>query len=332
MSSAGNRNVRSKSAISKPTRGKKVPYRRYRKTGLSAQKRMDNKQTAAINKLTDDVYHLKMSKFGNTQQNYHSVAEQLKPTGTSPICFDMNDYSCERGEVQGGLIYQHIPGALDVSSVSHWIRNTEGNNYYWQNQNEDQPDGGSYLAMDHTYFFSLRGNRALSDTRVRIDIIQQKKTTFFPGEGVGTQNNDLVLPFTLGSFKHLCDPYQNRVNPYYFKKILTKVVYINSSKQDPHVKGTTGNRMRFSITMKPNRLMVQNETNPQVGGGVVQFDSGGQGEQSEYNLGNWGPLNVPSTQCLWCLISTDDAQGGNEVIVELSRRVRWKDSLGSALV
>ena len=332
MSSSGNQNVRTKSAISKPRKGKTLAYSKYKKTGKAAQKRVDNKQTAQINKLTDQVYQLQMSKFGNTQQNYHSVAEQLKPTATSPICFDMNDYTCERGEVLGGNIYQHIPGALDVSSVSHWIRNANGNNFYWNNQNEDQPDGGSYLAMDHTYFFSLRGNRALSDTRVRIDIIQQKSQTFFPGTGTGLNNDDLVLPFTLGSFKHLCDPYQNRVNPTYFKKVMTKIVYINSSKQDPHVKGTTGNRMRFSITLRPNRVMVQNETNPQVGGGVVAFDSGGTGEQEEYRLGNFGPLNVPATQCLWCIISTDDAQGGNEVICEISRRVRWKDSLGSAAV
>ena len=329
MSSSGNSNVRTKVSNYKPRKGKTLSYRRYKKSGMSGQKRVDNKQTAQINKLTDQVYQLQMSKFGNTQQNYHSVAEQLKPTGTGPICFDMNDYTCERGQVLGGNIYQHIPGVIDVSSVSHWIRNTQGQNYYWQNQNEDQPDGGSYLAMDATYFFSLRGNRSLSDTRVRVDVIAQKSETAFPA-GVGINQESLSLPDTLGEFKHLCDPFQNRINPTYFTKVLTKIVYINSSKTDPHVKGTTGNRMRFSVTVRPNRVMIQNETNPQVGGGIVAFDSGGTGEQQEYDRGNFGPLNVPVTQPLWCILSTDDPAGGNEVICEISRRIRWKDALGSA--
>lgn len=332
MSSSGNKNVRTKVSNYKPRRGKGLKYRRYKKTGISAQKRVDNKQIAAINTLTKKVYNLEMSKFGDTQQNYHALAEQLKPAGTKPICFDMNDFTCERGAVQGGRVYQHDPAAVppeEPVEVTHWIRNAQGNNFYWQNQNEDQPDGGSYLALDATYFFSIRGNRSLSDTRIRIDLIVQKEDVAFPSFATaGTQS--LALPDTLIHMKHLTDPYQNRINPTYFKKIMTKIVYINSSKTNSYVKGTTGNRMRFSVNVRPNRVMIQNETNPQVGGGIVAFDSGGTGEQSEYDRGNFGPLNVPTTQPLWCIISTDDASGGDEVIVEVSRRIRWKDSLGSA--
>lgn len=328
MSSSGNRNVRTKVSNAKPRRGKMLGYRRYKKSGISAQKRVDNQQTAVINKLTKDVYGLKMSKFGEVQQNYHHLAEQIKPSGTKPLCFDMNDYTCERGAVLGGITYQHNPGSVQPDEVTHWARPASADNYYWQNQNEDQPDGGSYLAMDATYFFSVKGNRSLSDTRIRIDIIAQKPGVTFPSELLGTVPRN--LPDTLDSFKHLTDPYQNRINPTYFRKIMTKIVYINSSKTNSYVKGTTGNRMRFSINVRPNRVMVQNETNPQVGGGVVAFDSGATGEQQEYERGNFGPLNVPVTQPLWCIISSDDALGGDEVLVEVSRRIRWRDALGSA--
>lgn len=330
MSSSGNRNVRTKASNYKPRRGKGVAFRKYKKSGGEAQKRVDNQQTAQINKLTKQVYGLQMSKFGKTQQNYHALAEQLKPTATKPCCFDMNDFTCERGVVLGGRVYQHDATLPDpTNEVTHWIRNASGENYYWSNQNEDQPDGGGYLNMDATYFFSLRGDRALSDTRIRIDLIVQKPNTSFPSFATaGTQS--LALPDTLGYMKHLCDPYQNRINPSHFRKIMTKVVYINSSKLNPNVKGTTGNRMRFSINIKANRIMIQNETNPQVGGGIVAFDNGTTGEQIEYDRGNFGPLNVPITQPLWCIISTDDPSGGDELIVEVSRRIRWKDTLGSS--
>ena len=332
MSSAGNKNVRTKVSNYKPRRGKSLAFRKYKRTGVSGQKRVDNKQTAQINKLTKQVYNLQMSKFGNVQQNYHALAEQLKPAATKPICFDMNDYTCERGVVIGGLVYQHDPANVPPSEpveVTHWIRNDNGQNFYWQNQNEDQPDAGSYLAMDATYFFSIQGNRSLSDTRIRLDLIVQKEDVSFPSFATAATQS-LALPDTLQYMKHLCDPYQNRINPTYFRKIMTKIVYINSSKTNAHVKGTTGNRMRFSVNVKPNRVMIQNETNPQTGGGVVAFDSGGTGEQQEYERGNFGPLNVPTTQPLWCIISTDDPNGGDEVIVEVSRRVRWRDALGSA--
>jgi len=328
MSSSGNQNVRTKVHNYKPRKGKQVAYRKYKKTGVSAQKRADNEQTSQINKLTKQVYNLQMAKFGNTQQNYHALAEQIKPAGTKPLCFDMNDYTCERGANTGGLVYQHNAAAIP-EEVTHWVRREEADNFYWNNQNDDQPDGGAYLAMDATYFFSIRGNRSLSDTRIRFDIITQKEgVTFNPFPTLANQS--LTLPDTLGMFKHLTDPYQNRINPTYFKKIATKIVYINSSKTNTHVKGTTGNRMRFSFTIRPNRVMVQNETNPIAGGVIVAPEDGGApAEQPEYDRGNFGPLNVPTTQPLWCLISTDDADGGEEVIVEVSRRIRWKDSLGS---
>lgn len=332
MSSRGNLNVRSKESNSKPKKGKKLPFSKYKKTGVSAQKRVDNAQTAKINTLTKQVYNLQMSKFGSVQQNYHQLAEVLKPTDQNPLCFDMNDFTCERGVVVGGLTYQHVAGAPDDPvAVTHWQRPTTADNYYWQNQNEDQPDGGSYLAMDSTYFFSVSGNRALSDTRIRFDIIVQKPGTTLADSGV-TPFDSLVLPDTLSQMKHLTDPYQNRINPTYFKKIKTKIVYINSTKNNQYVKGTTGNRMRFSLTFRQNRVMIQNETNPQVGGGVVAYDSGGTGEQIEYAQGNFGPLNVPSTQPMWCIISSDDPAGGDEVLIEVSRRIRWRDALGSAAI
>lgn len=320
-----------------PKRGKKLRFQRYKKTGMSAAKRVDNKQTAAINSLTKQVYNLQMSKYGKVQQNYHNMVETLVPSGTQPICFDMTDFTCERIALQqaGGSVFQWGSPNPGINEVTHWQRNNIAlNNFYWENQNQDAPDTGSYLAMDATYFFEIKGNRNLTDTRIRIDIIAQKPGAVLP-IAAGGATTDLVLPETLGYFKHLTRPYLNRINPSYFKKYMTKIVYINSAKTDANVKGTTGNNMRFSLRIKPNKLCVQNETNPTIGGAIFQPDDPADppAVEPEYQYGNFGPLNVPAEQPLWCLISTDDPAGGSQSVeVLVSRRVRWRDSVGSSAI
>lgn len=320
-----------------PKKAKSLRFQKYKKTGISAAKRVDNKQTAAINSLSKQVYSLQMSKYGKVQQNYHNMVEVIKPSGTQPLCFDMTDFTCERAGLgtAGGVVYQYNSPSVD--QITHWHRNNVAlSNFYWENQNQDAPDTGSYLAMDATYFFEIRGNRSLTDTRIRIDIVAQKPGAILPDGGLQLPVSDLVLPNTLGYFKHLTRPYLNRINPSFFKKYLTKIVYINSAKTDPNVKGTTGNNMRFSLRIKPNKLCIQNETNPIIIGGVFQDQedpSALPAVQEEYAQGNFGPLNVPIEQPLWCLISSDDPAGGpSDVEVLVSRRIRWRDSVGSAAI
>lgn len=336
-SSTGNNNNVRRSHRAVPKKGKKLQYQRYKKTGLSAAKRVDNKQTSVINKLSKQVYSLQMSKYGKVQQNYHNMVEVIKPTGTQPICFDMTDFTCERLGINhsGGSIYQWGQPQQGVNEITNWQRNSVAlNNYYWENQNQDAPDTGSYLAMDATYFFEIKGNRNLTDCRIRIDIIAQKPGAVLP-IAPGGATNDLVLPETLGYFKHLTRPYLNRINPSFFKKYLSKVVYINSAKTDPNVKGTTGNNMRFSLQIKPNKLCIQNETNPTIQSAVFQGEDPAvpPAVEPEYLQGNFGPLNVPAEQPLWCILSSDDPAGGaQEVEVYVSRRIRWRDTVGSSAI
>jgi len=337
MSTSSNNNTYNKARKAIPKKKPPLKFQKYKKSGVSAAKAVDNKQSAAINQLSKQVYDLQMSKYGKIQQNYHNLTVHLTPNNVSPICFDMTDFTCERlGLTQaGGSVFQHIGGAPDPDTVAHWQRdNVTLNNYYWENQNQDAPDSGAYLAMDCTYFFEIRGNRALSDTRLRLDIISQKPDAVL-NRGTAAIDSNLSLPDTLGYFKHLTRPYLNRINPSFFKKYISKVVYINSSKTNAHVKGTTGNNMRFSMKLKPNKLCIQNETNPTVNAGVFQDqeDPGvAPAVEAEYAYGNYGPLNVPVTQPLWCIISSDDVAGGDSVEVYVSRRIRWRDSIGSSAI
>jgi len=338
-STGSNYNQMRSSYAKAPKKMRPVKYRKYKKTGKPAQKRVDNKQTSAINALTKKVYDLELSKYGKVQQNFHKLERTLVPTNTKPLCFDLTDFTCVRNIISGGSVWQHgLNPPVNVSSASHWVR-AQNDNYYHNNNNDDQPDGGAYLCKMATYFVEIKGNVNLSNTRVRFDVISQKSNSLLPN----SQNTeDQTLPDTLQYMKHLADfGTPNRINPIYFKKYFSKVVYLNSSKLDRYTKGTTSNIMRFSFTIRPNKVCVQNETNPQVGGGIIADDNDPtiQEQQAEIARGNFGPNNVPSTQPLWCVISTDDSadpdplppgQNPHKVEIKIHRRVVWADALGSS--
>lgn len=338
-STGSNYNQMRSSKVYAPKKRKKLKYRKYRKSGLPAQKRVDNKQTAAINALSKKIYELELSKYGKVQQNFHKLERTLVPTNTKPLCFDLTDFTCVRNVITGGSVWQHnLNPPVNVSSASHWVR-AENNNLYWNNNNDDQPDGGAYLAKMATYFVEIRGNVSLSNTRVRFDVISQKSDALIPNSQA---TDDANLPDTLQYMKHLADfGTPNRINPIYFKKYMTKTVYLNSSKLDRNTKGTTSNVMRFSFTIRPNKVCIQNETNPQVGGGAIVDDNDPSiiDQQDEIARGNFGPNNVPATQPLWCIISTDDSedpdplppgQAAAKVEVRIHRRIVWADVLGSS--
>lgn len=339
QSTGSNYNQKSSSKAKAPKRGRKVKARKHKKTGVSGQKAYDNKQTAAINSLTKKVYSLEMSKYGKVQQNFHSLERTLRPTATKPLCFDLTDFTCVRPvlasapPINGAIVYQHaLVPPVNVSTASHWLP-AQNDNLYWNNNNDDQPDGGAYLCKMVTYFVEVTGARFLSNTRVRFDVISQKPAGYLPNSQLA---DEAVLPDTLNFMKHLCEPHVNRINPVYFKKYMTKTIFINSSKT-AGTKGTTANKMRFSFTLRPNKVCIQNETNPIVGGGI-QYDPDlpppSLAQQEEIDRGNFGPNNVPITQPLWCIISTDDGAGsdvGTEgVEIKISRRCVWADALGSS--
>lgn len=309
-----------------PKRNKKAKYSKPPKVARKAK--LDNQQSKLINKLSKQVYSLQMSKYGSVQQNYHTLSEIIIPTGVQPLCLDLTDFTCHRPDnpnsQNGALVYQHVPGLVVPSTPSKWTIQPYEQNYYWNKQNKDQPDGGAYLAMSATYFVEIVGVNALDNTRVRFDVISQKPDAIVSNPGV----SDNTLPNTLVHMKHLANPMgsaSNRINPLYFRKYFSKTVFINSTKTDSNTKGTTANIIRFSFKIKPNKLCTQQDTNPTIG----NLDP-----QPEIPRGNFGPYNVNATQPLWMLISTDDRTSiGDAVSVNMSRRIVWRDAgAGSASI
>lgn len=344
---------------SKDAKKRRPPKKNKKSRTYSSNKKTDKSQSKMINQLSKQVYKLQMASFGSVQQNFHSLTRPIVPTNTRPLCFDLTDFTCVRGPVTaglpdrrryGGFVYQH-QGATPQARVANWERNAIVlDNPYWKQENFDQPDTGSYLCMNCTYMVDIETlggaagpgggsiNTGIDNARIRFDIIGQRPEGVLPNPSSGAPGTivSATLPETLGHMKHLCEPHLNRINPTYFKKYFSEVLYFNSSKTS-NVKGTTANKMRFSFKLKPNKICRQNQTNPQVGGGIIQYDDAPPtiGQQVEIDGGNFGPLNVNPTQPLWCVISTDHAYNSDSpdrnpyFSVKISRRVVWRDDLGN---
>lgn len=335
----------------------KVSYRKYKKSGKEHQKAVDNKQTKMINKLSSQVYKLQMSSYGKVQQNFHVMRNAGSPadnhfyiTNERPVCLDLTDFTCIRGpedatglpSQEGANIFQLQPPASAPGRVCNWEVKPEnpdyGKNVYWYHQNLDQPDTGAYLAMNATYFVEVEGIPFSDNTRIRFDVISQRPDAILPATQTQLPATPLtkLLPDTLRYMQNLADPTINRINPTYFRKYMSKTIFLNSSKSNSAgvtTRGTTANKMRFSFKINPNKVCVQSETNPQVGGGIVINDKPPpvDGEQVEYTRGNFGPRNVPATQPLWLLISSDnESDPDSRISVSLSRRIVWRDHIGSS--
>ncbi len=328
-STGNNNNYKSANKMRVPKRNKKAKFTKPPRQQKKNQK--DNQQSALINKLSKQVYSLQMSKYGKVQQNMHVMRRRLIVTNTTPCCLDLTDFTCNRPDdpasPEGAQVYQHTAGSL-AEPVTDWVTTPYDDNYYWQAQNKDQPDTGAYLAMSATYFVEIKGVNSLDDTRVRFDVISQKPNAIIPKiPSAGQPLSVMCLPDTLEYFKHLAEPTSqttsNRINPAYFRKYFSKTVYLNSQPANQSgVHPTTANTMRFSFKIKPNKVCSQRATNPIVGG---------VDPQEEINLGNFGPQNVHPCQPLWLIINTDDSSSlGDAVGISISRRIVWRDTIGSS--
>lgn len=338
--STGSNYNQSKYAKSKkPVKNKRVPFHARPKKAADKNRMLDNKQSQMINRLSKQMYQMQMATYGQVQQNFHSTNREIIPTALYPCCVDLTDFTSVRRinnivVSNGCRVFQATTGPPGYAPVSAWEPTAAAQNLYWNNQNNDAPDTGKYLAMSCTYFIDVEGVPNLDNTRVRFDVVAQRKDADIPRvTSSGAPDIPRVLPFTLEHLTNLAEPHKNRINPIYFKKYFSKTLFLNSSKSNADTKGTTSNIQRFSFTLHPKKVMQQKDTNPRIQGiPEVDPNTGDIELPPEVQWGNFGPLNVSPDQPLWLIISTDDqtAVTGDKVQVKMSRRVVWRDHVGAA--
>lgn len=315
ISTSSNQNMPRDQQLKPPKKNKPVKRSKY-------GKKQDKSQNAMIDKLSKQVYRLQMASYGKPQQNLQVLQAPLIPIARAPICFDLTDFTSYRGTNSTGCGIYQVNQTGGVDNINAFTTAHLNTNIYWSGNNKDSPDTGAYLAQSCTYFIEVLGRDTLDNTRVRFDIISAR-----PGATLGADGTLITraLPETLPNLLNLADPSLGyRINPTYFKKYFSKTIFINSSKTAEQ-KGTTANIMRFSFQLKPNKVVLQRVTNP-----AVQDANNPTGEEAS---GSYGPWNVGTTQPLWIIISTDDATSlDDQVIVNISRRVNWRDMIGNSSI
>ncbi|AXQ66337.1 MAG: putative capsid protein [Geminiviridae sp.] len=300
---------------------KAVPVPRVKRT----VRKSTRTNALAINRNASMLRQLKMSQYGSIQKNFQNSRGAVNPTNSRPVLLDLSDFSkgdpSQLPPIMGAQWYQKTTAGV-LQAVNMWESSSLGLNPYWLNVNKDIPNSGKIFECWQKITFKIEGNLRLTDTRIRFDVFRAKPRAFTPN---AANVASLILPGSLNHFGGLAEC-TNKISSVYYKKILTKWVYLNSSRPDANqgtVQGTTGNSRFVSIYLKMNRVRTQSLTNPVA----VPISP-------EYQEGNWGPLNSALGSCLWCLISASDPLQGDvqDVQVTASRTVCWRDPSGQAAV
>jgi len=294
-----------------------------------ARKAIDKSQSTAIMKLSKQVKSLQMSKYGKRQQNFQTVVSPLQPRDDRPIMFDLTDFTCQNSALnaQGCRVFS-LDAAGIPSVITNWEVAQQIGNPFWQNQNLDIVDTGSFFPRYAKLTLKFTGRPNLVDTRIRVDLVSLKAAAFKannPGDPT------LVPPASLPYLQNLATPTLNRISREYFHIYQTKFVYMNSAVGDPDVansvKGTTGNTKWITMEVRPKKARYQSRTFP------IASTLQPTVPQVEPQFGAFGPTNSPIDQPLWVIISINNPggtdPGDTAVICTASRFVQWSDTIGS---
>ena len=282
------------------------------------------KNAIAVRSLARDVRYLKMARHGEIQRNLQTLTRDLQPTLTQPCFCVINDIQADNpvSGAAGAPWYQLNSGGTSTI-VSNFQRN---NNTFWENQNFDIVDTGSFYLHELKLTFRINclpdNNLQISNRRVRIDIFKQRSRALSTPSTLSTINQ---LPAVAAQtrLQRLARPDQNKWNPVYFELIMTKWVFLNPSKTNPTDKGT-GAAIRYCSMSVPKKYLgkfTQQITDPST-----PQDPTGPG---------YGVSNFPIHQRIFCCVSSDldntvPSPGLPDVQISCQREVTFRDSIGSA--
>jgi len=295
-----------------PRRAVKVPKKK--KTARSYTR----SNALAVNRLSRKIESVRMAAYGSIQRNFVKFADIMTVSETRPILWDIMDFSKEESASNiGGLVYQQ-DAAGAVAGATHWqVPPTLATNPFHDGYNNDSVGSGKYLAISATTVIKLEGRPNLSNARVRVQVFGVKATQLVPNTSTAPLDN-MILPSAMSNFHHMATPtFGNYLPSNRFKTYVDKWCYLNSSKTNADIKGTSANTKYIRFTIKPQggKLCIQQFTLPNI-----------QGNQ---NVDDFGPTNIPLGQPLWCLISCDDSSAdADRCTVDCSTVRTWRDPTG----
>jgi hypothetical protein len=282
-----------------------------------------------IAKLTQDQY-------GPVQKQITRLGDPVIVTASRPICFQLNNPG-------SGL---HGPQLLR-STESNDYRNDRITDFAIQQDNiltdmiEHVPNGPKLLMKYVKLQFRVSG--FLDTTRVRFDVVRQKKLNFNIYDPHTGHN---FMPALLPGFKNTVGFTPHKIDRNTFQVLQSKTVYMNS-RASSNILDTAEDRATTDATTPPvkivNMYIPMNKVCRQLDSSMNEetmadnqdqdaHDEDGNRSKGTYSWDNQHPLAN-----LWLVIGTDDESAvlsqatGDRVLVDIIREVCWRDPVSTTM-
>lgn len=316
--------------------------RSYRSTALAYRRK--TRRVKSFNQLARKVAWNSQKLHGDLQRNMQQ-SEFTDQHGSDvrvdyPLLFDLTNFTSDN--LGDGVppdaaltIFKMAPGTAPGQFVPKAVGGFDRTNLtglnigglsLWSKCNADIPDTGKYFAVGSKYRlqFSVTGT-----VRIRIQVFSVNARMI----GYDSKFRQFALPGSLDAFSKMCTG--NQLPRKYFK------VYKDFERVfSPEHNQTAGNSL-VTFSFHHNKKCEQYLTNPAVGGTnpADNLDPGSISASNasgihNVNGGYWfNYFNVPQSQPLWMLISSDvggapTAPSTDQVTVSISRTVMWRDHVG----
>lgn len=277
-----------------------------------------------VSKNSRAIKKLELKQRGPRQQqiSFWECPSGVHVIHDSPFLFHVND------PIAGDKSPQmyHINNLGNVTTMSGRFAKFDDDQGYHQKQGDAAFNPPVYLTGVKLEF-EVKG--FCDNTRVRIDIIRQKKlgTPFFIPQSTGN-----FLPHRLDKLKGIAGFHPNELNREFFEVMATRKLFFNS-KGSANLADTTADRNTLDATTTNVKytsiyVPVKKELKPMEhstyeGTGLAAFD--------DTQPFHWEKMYP--THNIWCLISTDDQTDfasvvtGDAITVNIIRKCYWRDPL-----
>jgi len=319
--SAKRRLVSAAKRVAKAARTSKVAKLRT----TTGRKKAISRNTTAIRALKDQV-------FGPIQEQ-RTVSDEFVVVASRPCLFLVNNPGL--GTYGPQLLREHDTDD-HVTSVGSFSLAGQGLPFY-TNDGDHCPNGPKLLLKEVDLQFKIHG--FLDDTRVRIDIIRQKKAIqgdiWNPQQGLST-----FMPHIANGLKYLAGFNSNEIPRDTFQVLQTRHVYLNSKGQ-ANVADTAADRNTTDATTVPtkychiklrlNKVCKQLESSLNESTGADNIEQDVHTEDHTDSKGNYSFDNQHPLSNIWCVVSSDDATAigsaltGDAVKVTVLRKCIWRD-------
>lgn len=297
-----------------------------RKTAIKAN-------TRAIGALRQQLYGPLQTQRSHSESGFYVVASR-------PVLFQVNNPECG---AKGASILRETDSGDFVSRIMGFNKASYSSSLPFYDKEEDNVVNGPRLLLKQVELqFKVHG--FVDDTRVRIDVIRQKKVVN-KNHWNYHDANEHFMPHMAKGFKDLAGFSANEIDRKYFEVLATRHLYLNSKGSSNFVDTTAGN-ITTEATTAPTKYCKIDLKFPKGGKVCRQLTSslnqttGNDATDQDIEVeevdakGSYSWQNQHPLANVWCIISSDDGTAfgsiidGDAVEVEILRKCVWRDIRG----